>query len=169
MGLVLDFTDRNATEQFVKRLESIQANQKISSFKFDAGEIFWLPRAFLLSDQTLTSPNQYTEAYARMGARFGNKIELRVGSRTQDLPVFVRMLDKDSFWTIEKNGLGSLVTTALTQSILGYPFILPDMIGGNAYSMIGNDVDFDAVTILPDYELVSFRASSDGSLALLFI
>jgi alpha-glucosidase (family GH31 glycosyl hydrolase) len=30
--------------------------------------------------------------------------------------------------------LKTLINTALTFGILGYPFILPDMIGGNAYS-----------------------------------
>jgi alpha-glucosidase (family GH31 glycosyl hydrolase) len=43
------------------------------------------------------------------------------------------MLDKDSNWD-NTNGLKTLINTALTFGILGYPFILPDMIGGNAYS-----------------------------------
>lgn len=36
-------------------------------------------------------------------------------------------------WGIE-NGLHALITSALTMSIIGYPFILPDMVGGNAYN-----------------------------------
>jgi alpha-glucosidase (family GH31 glycosyl hydrolase) len=128
-AVILDVTNSNATEYFYNKLSAIQRDQGLSSFKFDAGEINWLPRTFWLSNQTLTTPLQYTEAYARLAARFGDKIEIRVGAKTQDLPVFVRMLDKDSNWTIGTNGLESLVTTALTMSILGYPFILPDMIG----------------------------------------
>ena len=38
-------------------------------------------------------------------------------------------MDKDSTWTEEK-GLKTLIPTALTFSLLGYPYILPDMIGG---------------------------------------
>jgi alpha-glucosidase (family GH31 glycosyl hydrolase) len=128
-AVILDVTNPNATEYFRERLTSIQTNDGVSSFKFDAGELFWLPKQFALSDQSLTSPVEYTEKYARLSASFGSKIEVRVGARTQDLPVFVRMLDKDSNWTVGTNGLESLVTTALTMSILGYPFILPDMIG----------------------------------------
>lgn len=46
------------------------------------------------------------------------------------------------------------MTTALTMSFLGYSYILPDMIGGNAYSYNGTDIDFDADTIvLPEKEL----------------
>ena len=33
-----------------------------------------------------------------MASQLGSMIEVRVGSRTQDLPIFVRMLDKDSTW-----------------------------------------------------------------------
>ena len=68
-----------------------------------------------------------------MASAMGGMIEIRVGTNTQDLPNYVRMIDKDSNWGLN-NGLKSVLTTALTFSILGYPFILPDMIGGNAYS-----------------------------------
>jgi alpha-glucosidase (family GH31 glycosyl hydrolase) len=102
------------------------------------------------------SPDEYSISYAKMSARLGKMIEVRTGCQTQDLPIFVRMLDKDSRWGFD-NGLKSVVTTALVMSILGYPFILPDMIGGNAYGVLGNDTDtFNAdlsVTVYPDYEL----------------
>lgn len=61
--------------------------------------------------------------------RFGNQIEVRAAYRNQNLPIFVRMFDKDSKWSYEK-GLKTLIPTALTYSVIGYPYILPDMIGG---------------------------------------
>ena len=42
------------------------------------------------------------------------------------------MGDKESRWGYD-NGLQSLIPTILTMVILGYPYILPDMIGGNGY------------------------------------
>jgi hypothetical protein len=45
-----------------------------------------------------------------MAAKFNNMIEVRTGCQTQDLPIFVRMLDKDSRWGFD-NGLKSVVTT----------------------------------------------------------
>ena len=52
------------------------------------------------------------------------------------------------------NGLKSVITTALTMSILGYPFILPDMIGGNAYVLKENSTDIDFELIgYPDKQL----------------
>lgn len=66
-------------------------------------------------------------------AEFSTMIEVRVGARTQDQPIFVRMLDKDSKWDF-RNGLATLLTTLFQMNIVGYPFVLPDMVGGNAYS-----------------------------------
>ena len=67
--------------------------------------MYWVPwRSFWLEDRNLTSPNDYTERYARMVATLGSRIEVRVGSHTQDLPIFVRMLDKDSEWVTNTRG-----------------------------------------------------------------
>ncbi|CAH1253156.1 KIAA1161 [Branchiostoma lanceolatum] len=73
-------------------------------------------------------------------------VEVRVGYRNQDLPIFVRMMDKDSNWGYN-NGLRTIIPSALTLGILGYPYILPDMIGGNAYEAGFHE------TRLPDREL----------------
>jgi len=58
--------------------------------------------------------------------------QVRAGWRSQQLPVLVRMRDKDTKWEYD-NGLRSIIPTALVAGILGYPFVLPDMIGGNGY------------------------------------
>lgn len=59
-------------------------------------------------------------------------MEVRSGQNTQDLPIFMRMIDKDSEWTYN-NGLPTLVTTLLQLNMVGYPLVLPDMVGGNGY------------------------------------
>lgn len=61
-----------------------------------------------------------------------NRQEVRVGCNTQYAPILVRMLDRQSRWGID-NGLRTVIPTALTFGLLGYPFVLPDMIAGNAY------------------------------------
>lgn len=60
--------------------------------------------------------------------------------RTQDLPIFVRMVDRDSIWGIN-NGLQSIITTTLMMNLVGYPFVLPDMIGGNGYNLNHEQAD----------------------------
>lgn len=44
-------------------------------------------------------PNTITTDYIRTVAAFGSLTEVRAGWLTQDLPVFVRMIDKDSNWS----------------------------------------------------------------------
>lgn len=68
----------------------------------------------------------------RTVAAFGDLVEVRSGQNTQDLPIFMRMIDKDSEWTYN-NGLPTLVTTLLQLNMVGYPLVLPDMVGGNGY------------------------------------
>ena len=46
------------------------------------------------------------------------------------------MIDKDTKWGYQ-NGLKTLITTLLQMNMVGYPLVLPDMIGGNVY---GDDV-----------------------------
>lgn len=106
----------------------------IDSFKFDAGEISWLPQVpNLQTGPKDLQPGIYTTEYANaLAERFDDRIELRVGFRSQKLPVFVRMIDKDSRYT-RTNGLPTLITTLLQMNMNGYVFVLPDMIGGNGY------------------------------------
>ncbi|XP_052212021.1 myogenesis-regulating glycosidase-like [Dreissena polymorpha] len=59
--------------------------------------------------------------------------EVRVGYRTQRYPICVRLMDKDSNWS-HNNALKFVIPCVPTYGLLGYPFVLPDMIGGNAYN-----------------------------------
>ncbi|XP_067840891.1 myogenesis-regulating glycosidase [Heptranchias perlo] len=131
IAAVLDFTNPETTDWFQKRLEHLRSKYGIVSFKFDAGETSYLPAEFS-TQKPLSDPSIFSKLYAETAALYCKLAEVRVGYRTQTLPCFVRMIDRDSVWGYEL-GLKSLIPTALTMSILGYHFILPDMIGGNVY------------------------------------
>lgn len=144
---MIDFTNPAAVEWWVSRLKLLQ-ELGIDSFKFDAGETSWLPQVPTLNASFELQPSIFTQEYVRILAdNFDNNIEVRVGWRSQKLPVFVRMIDKDSRWTWN-NGLPTLITTLLQMNLNGYVHVLPDMIGGNGYldgSLNG--------TVLPSKEL----------------
>lgn len=131
----VDFTNPAAVEWWSARLEKLQTEVGIDSFKFDAGEINWFPSSYRLGNEPDTTlwPGIFTTKYAESVANFGNQIEVRVGYKAQHLDIFVRMLDKDSKWGYD-NGLKTMVTTLLQMNLAGYSFVLPDMIGGNGYS-----------------------------------
>jgi len=132
----IDFTNPSAQEWYAQKLHNLKTKYGIFSFKFDAGEARWLGEGFRLFNQTLQeqNPNYYSTKYAETVQKAaGNSIEVRVGYHSQHVPVFVRMLDKATDWG-NSNGIQSLIPETFLFSLYGYPFVLPDMIGGNQYS-----------------------------------
>uniref|UniRef100_A0A1B6CDQ5 Glycoside hydrolase family 31 N-terminal domain-containing protein n=1 Tax=Clastoptera arizonana TaxID=38151 RepID=A0A1B6CDQ5_9HEMI len=132
-GGVVDFTNTSAVKWFKKLRDDMMTNNGIDSMKFDAGESSWLPQIPSLNVTPNLHPKGFSAKYVEAVAQFSPMIEVRVGDRTQKLAIFVRMLDKDSKWDF-RNGLATLLTTLFQMNIVGYPFVLPDMVGGNAYS-----------------------------------
>ncbi|XP_033763461.1 myogenesis-regulating glycosidase-like [Pecten maximus] len=146
VAAILDTTNPEAAEWFVQRLKIMQEEYGIDSFKFDAGEMTYLPSSYK-TFKSLKNPGYYIKSFVDIVTKFGDMIEVRCGYKSQNHQVFVRMADKDSKWGYN-NGLKALIPTTLTLGILGYPYILPDMIGGNGY---GEVMGVDAV--LPEREL----------------
>ncbi|MBN3298870.1 myogenesis-regulating glycosidase [Amia ocellicauda] len=146
IGAILDFTNQDAREWYTSQLRTLKSKYGVDSFKFDAGETSYLPQQFSTL-VTLTDPSTFTRRYTEMAMPFNERAELRVGYQSQNISCFFRIIDRDSVWGYEL-GLKSLIPTVLTISILGYQFILPDMIGGNAYPN-----RTDGSQTLPDREL----------------
>lgn len=133
VGRIIDFTNKDACDWYYGNLQNIRTSVGVDSFKFDAGEVNYVSKISGYQTETfLRNLGDYTLEYNECSHRLGNLIENRASWRSQHLPVFFRMMDKDSNWTPAK-GLKTLIPTALTFSLLGYPYVLPDMIGGNGY------------------------------------
>ncbi|XP_067659213.1 myogenesis-regulating glycosidase-like [Haliotis asinina] len=131
---ILDVTNPYAVDWYINKTNFLKDTYNISSFKFDAGEVAWLPYAYSVN-KTYLNPNVFTRKWVDLAYRSDQDVrrqEVRVGAGSQSVPIFVRMMDKDSTWD-NNNGLKTLIPCALTMGLIGYPFILPDMIGGNAY------------------------------------
>lgn len=128
----LDVTNPAACAWFLSRLERLRAVYGVDGFKFDAGEPCFLP-AGAVTHTPLGVPADYTRAWVqRVAGRFP-VAEVRAGvDGTQAAAPLLRLFDRFSTWG-DDNGLASVVTALLTAGVLGYPFVLPDMIGGNAY------------------------------------
>ena len=131
IGGILDFTNPEAREWYSSHLRMLKLRYEVTSFKFDAGETSYLPGQFSTL-VPLSDPSTFTRRYTEMAIPFSERAELRVGYQSQNISCFFRIIDRDSVWGYEL-GLKSIIPTVLTISILGYQFVLPDMIGGNAY------------------------------------
>lgn len=153
IGGILDFTNPEACEWFSSHLQTLKSHYDVTSFKFDAGETSYLPQKFS-TFVPLSDPSTFTRYYAAMATPYSERAELRVGFQSQNISCFSRIIDRDSVWGYEL-GLKSIIPTVLTISVLGYQFVLPDMIGGNAYP---NHTEGKTVT-----HLCRFRTRTESS------
>ena len=132
---LIDITNEQARDDYNSDLEQLKQTYGISSFKFDAGEGCQLSRSSKLC-HPVSSPNAYSHLFAEFAYNSDKEClmqEIRVAYRNQNLPIWFRLQDKDSNWGYF-NGIRTVIPHVLTLGLLGYPFVLPDMIGGNAYS-----------------------------------
>lgn len=129
-GGLLDVTNPSALEWFFERLSQLQVQTGLDGFKFDAGEACFLPSDAVT--QRRIHPNEYTQAYVDAVSKQYRLTEVRSGWKNQRAPIFFRQWDKTTAWGLD-NGLHSVLTGILALGLSGYPFILPDMVGGNEY------------------------------------
>ena len=108
----IDFTKTSVANWFYDHLKALQQTAGIDSYKFDAGETSWTPPDPVLNGTGKEHPSKIVSDYVRTVAKFGSLVEVRSAHASQDLPIFLRMIDKDTEWTLN-NGLPTLITTLL--------------------------------------------------------
>ena len=130
-GGLLDVSNPVALAWWHEKLTYLQTAYGIDGFKFDGAEGNFLPAEAVT--HAPTTPAEYADRYVAFVAAHWDWTEVRTGWRSQRHGILFREWDKSSHWGLD-NGLHAVITQALTMSVIGYPFILPDMIGGNAYA-----------------------------------
>lgn len=130
-GYLLDVTHPQALEWMNDRLAQFKEDYDLDGYKFDAGEAKFVPSDGIFHEP-LASSNEYTHRYINWIAANHRFCEVRSGWKNQSCPVFFRLWDIWSTWGHD-NGLRSIIPSTLSLSLSGYPFVFPDMIGGNAY------------------------------------
>ena len=127
---VWDFTNPAAGAAFRGRLTRLQKEYGLDGFKFDGGDGNLVPRD--LRSMKPIGPAEYADIYNREATAHFAWEETRVGIYSQPLGIVQRLIDKHSVWGRE-NGLAAILPEAITVSMRGFPFVMPDMIGGNQY------------------------------------
>ncbi|VVC33348.1 Glycoside hydrolase family 31,Glycoside hydrolase superfamily [Cinara cedri] len=132
----IDFTNPEAATWWSNALHELLEKTGIDTLKFDAGESSWNPQLPIFYDKDLTYyPDNIVNAYLKTLMSFGNGIEYRSSRRSHEYGRFLRMIDRESRWDFHL-GLPTLITSLLHLNMIGYPFVLPDMIGGNGYKTL---------------------------------
>lgn len=131
---VLDVSNEDAVIWYLDKLNKLKNDTQLDSFKFDAGELSFLPNIYKATNMPPNPCDNYPRKYVDLAVRAdtNRRQEVRGGYKTQKFPIFVRQIDKKSAWG-HNNSFASIIPGIFTFGILGYPFVLPDMIGGNAY------------------------------------
>ena len=125
---VLDLTNNETEIWFKEQLDRLQKNYGVDGFKFDAGDSEFY-RADDITAKPVT-PNGQCGIYGMFGANYPLN-EYRACFGLAGKPLVQRLADKEHSWGI--NGMASLIPNSLAQSLGGYRFICPDMIGGGEY------------------------------------
>jgi len=134
-GGLVDFNNPTARNVYLDGVKSLMQRYGVDGFKFDGGDAEYWPPAGVISAGGPLQRNRYTDLFAELGAQFELN-ELRVGWRSQPFGAFNRMRDKASSWS-EVDGLPATITHGGIQSLLGFVFDGPDLVGGGLDQKFG--------------------------------
>jgi alpha-glucosidase (family GH31 glycosyl hydrolase) len=126
-----DMSHPPAAAEFRAKLDSLRRRFGIDGFKFDGADSEMVPQEGRAADGK--DPIEYCDVYNREATARYTWNETRVGIYSQRLGIVQRLIDKHSIWGPE-NGLQALVPEMITISMRGYPYAMPDMVGGNQYN-----------------------------------
>lgn len=132
----LDLSNPKTQTWFKDRLKHLVKEYGVDGFKFDAGD------ARFYSDEVVSmnakTPNDHTTYFAKLGLDYPLN-EYRAAWKMAGLPLAQRLRDKGHKW----EDLAKLIPDLTSQSVIGYAYTCPDMIGGGEYRSFLNGAVID--------------------------
>ncbi|HEY3376613.1 MAG TPA: glycoside hydrolase family 31 protein [Armatimonadota bacterium] len=126
---LLDVTHPAGEAWYAGHLHAMEALGFVG-FKFDGGDGKYTPPFAESAFHQPQRPQGYSNRYLEfMAKHFPRYSESRVAWMVQGEGLLTREGGKDTHWGLD-NGLRALVTQGMTQSLLGYPYLICDMIPG---------------------------------------
>ncbi len=133
----LDLSNPKTQQWFEERLKFLMDEYGVDGFKFDAGDADFYANG-IVSFIPGTNPNDHTTYFAKIGLKFPLN-EYRASWKMAGLPLVQRLRDKNHNW----DDLQKLIPDLMSQSIMGYAYTCPDMIGGGEYQSFENSTTID--------------------------
>lgn len=132
---LLDFSNPEAVEWFVAKLNKLQSEIGVDGFKFDAGDSEYYKNVVGCNP---VSPNEHTALFGKIGLQFPLN-EYRAMWKMAGQPLVQRLRDKSHSW----DDLPKLIPHIVVQGLMGYSFTCPDMIGGGEFQSFLNAASID--------------------------
>lgn len=122
----LDLSNPKTQKWFKDRLDYLIQEYGVDGFKFDAGDArFYRDNLVSFKDGI---PNDHSTYFAEIGLEYPLN-EYRASWKMAGLPLAQRLRDKRHLW----EDLRKLIPDQMSQSVMGYAYTCPDMIGGGEY------------------------------------
>ena len=129
---ILNMCNPDDREYLDSKLQALIKDYGVDGFKFDGGNIrMYNPENVINGKQTRYSADELNIAWNEFGARYEYH-EYKDTFKGGGKPVIQRLQDRNHTW--ENHGLTSILPSALSQGLIGHPFICPDMVGGGEWS-----------------------------------
>jgi len=122
----LDLSNPKTRKWFTERLDFLVEEYGVDGFKLDAGDADFYT-GDVVSFKRCT-PNDHTTFFAELGLQYPLN-EYRASWKMAGLPLVQRLRDKGHNW----EDLQKLIPDQMSQSVMGYTYTCPDMIGGGEY------------------------------------
>jgi len=132
----LDLSNPKAQNWFKEKLENLENVYGIDGFKFDAGDAGFYTKG--LVSYNASTPNDHTMFFAQLGLDYPLN-EYRASWKMAGMPLVQRLRDKGHTW----EDLQKLIPDQMSQSIMGYAYTCPDMIGGGEFQSFLNSSSID--------------------------
>ncbi|SNR54254.1 Glycosyl hydrolases family 31 [Lutibacter agarilyticus] len=137
----LDLSNPKTKEWFKGRLDYLMDEYGVDGFKFDAGDAQFYKGGLVSFNES--SPNDHTQYFAELGLDYPLN-EYRASWKMAGLPLAQRLRDKGHRW----EDLEKLIPDQMSQSVMGYAYTCPDMIGGGEYQSFLNASSIDEELIV---------------------
>lgn len=132
----LDLSNPKTQNWFKERLDYLVKEHGVDGFKFDAGDAGFYTNNVLSFKPG--NPNDQTTYFAEVGLHYPLN-EFRASWKMAGFPLVQRLRDKGHNW----EDLQKLIPDLMSQSVMGYAYTCPDMIGGGEYRSFLNSSTID--------------------------
>ncbi|XP_028306028.1 SITS-binding protein [Gouania willdenowi] len=152
----LNITNPGAVSWFLDRVGFLQAHIGMEYIMLEGGEGNVFEEQALRPPQALDG-DKYISLLAHLATRMGDSTIMTSGTRSNHMPLFVRMTPMQSDWSTM--GLKGIIPLLLHHTLLGYNFLIPDAVGGSLSGELVTDEELfirwlEIITFLP---VISFH------------